>query len=84
MAAVAFVLPEQVQAEGWNSFDHILLELSLGEAVEIQALREVESLWQCWQEPLVGQEGERTQGQVQGLALVRGQGEPPWWGLQQV
>lgn len=58
-----------------DSCDHIPLELPLGEAaVEIQVLGGLQSLWWCWQEPPVGQEGARTQEQWQELILVLEQG----------
>lgn len=65
---------EKTQAAEKNSYGHLPPELPLAEAVaEIQAPEEsmfVVLLGWCWQESPVGQEGERAQGQVQGLALV--------------
>lgn len=62
--------------------------MPLAEAVaEIQAPEEsmfVVLLGWCWQESPVGQEGERAQGQVQGLVPVLELELPLRWGLQQV
>lgn len=59
-------------------YDHLPPELSLAEpVVVIQAPGEsmcAVPLWWCWQESPGGQEGEKAQGQVQGLALVLEQG----------
>lgn len=65
---------EKTRAAGQNSYGHLPPELPLAETVaEIQAPEEsmcAVLLWWCWQESPVGWEGERAQGQVQGLALV--------------
>lgn len=65
------------------------VEVEIEVEVEVWSGAPGQSMWAldrggCWQGPVGGRGEEMAQQQVQGLALVQEQGQPPRWGRQQV